>query len=100
MRVDHREPDTVGGLRNRELQGLAGLQRNLRHHVDGLAADRDLHLVVAENLQHPGAITVPGCRTTCRVHALRGMSGLDFGLMTIDMDDFTGSGAAEAIRLS
>jgi len=34
---------------------LAGLQRHLRLHVDGLAADRNLDGVVAEDLQHLGA---------------------------------------------
>ena len=53
--VDHREIDiAVGGLRHRKLQRLAGLQRHLRDHVERLTADRDLYLVVAEELQHLG----------------------------------------------
>ena len=49
---DHREPDTVLRLRYRQLQGLAGLQRNFRQHVDRNAGDRNPHQIVGENLQH------------------------------------------------
>jgi len=51
--VDDREVDgAIGGLRNRKLQGLASLQRNLRGHIERLAADRDPYLVVAQELLH------------------------------------------------
>src|SRR6202011_5410671 len=49
--ADDREPYAVGGLRNLKLQRLTGLQRNLRKHVDRLSADRNSHLIAAEDLQ-------------------------------------------------
>ena len=104
--IDHREVDLPSAPCDTDkLQRLAGLQRNLRDDIERLAADRNPHLVIAEELQHLGADhrarlqdDTAVAAAACAAHwaATDGV----VGLMTIDMDWLHRIMPAEAIALS